>query len=173
MILVESVEVKEKTKIIVGIGEFKVAKAPAELITFNLGSCVGIALYDVMHKVGGLAHVALPCSANMGSSHQRDSRFADVALPLMIKKMKEMGAKQSFMVAKIAGGADMFGLPPGTPSQFDIGRQNVEKVKKYLQEAGIMVVAEEILGNLPRTMEFDLTTGKVMLKTAQMETRYL
>ena len=164
---------KEKTKIIVGIGEFKVAKAPAELITFNLGSCVGIALYDVMHKIGGLAHVALPCSASTGSLHQQDSRFADVALPLMLKKMEEMGARRSFMVAKIAGGADMFGLPPGAPSQFDIGRKNVERVKEYLQEIGIMIVAEEILGNIPRTMGFDLATGKVMLKTSQMETRYL
>ncbi|MBC7189467.1 chemotaxis protein CheD [Candidatus Aerophobetes bacterium] len=163
----------EKKKIIVGIGEFKVAKAPAELITFNLGSCVGVALYDIMHNIGGLAHVALPCSAVMEGSHQPDSRFADVALSLMIKKMEEMGAKRSFMVAKIAGGADMFGLSPDTPSQFDIGRQNVESVKKYLQGVGIMIVAEETLGNIPRTMEFDLTTGKVMLKTSQMETRYL
>jgi len=159
----------------VGIGEFKVAKAPAVLVTHNLGSCVGVALYDVYHKIGGLAHITLPSYRDMGARNKnsQDAKFADSAIPLMIKMMEEAGAKLNFTVAKIAGGADMFGLPSNAPFELDIGRQNVEAVKHCLQEHGIKVVAEEVLGSIPRTMELDLATGKVTLKTAQMEIRYL
>jgi len=155
-----------KKKIIsIGIGEFYVAKAPAVLITHNLGSCVGVALYDRWSRIGGLAHITLPSYKSFGDKRKNDARFADVAIFLMIERMKEMGAREGFIVAKIAGGADMFGLSPGVPDSFDIGRENVEAVRFCLQKQGINIAGEEVLGKVPRTMEFDLNTGKVALKT--------
>lgn len=161
-----------KKVINVGVGQLRVAKAPVILITNNLGSCVGIALYDAYHKIGGLAHITLPSYQFTKYTQEESSKFADSAILLMLKKMEEMGTSYFFTIAKIAGGGDMFGLPD-TPSELDIGRQNVEAVRKYLQEYGIEVVAEEVLGSIPRTMELDLNTGKVILRTAQRETRFL
>jgi len=157
----------------VGIGQLKVAKAPVVLVTHNLGSCVGVALYDVYRKIGGLAHITLPSYTTINNLQNENPKFADSAIPLMIKKMEEMGAQCSFMIAKIAGGADMFGLPSNAPFELDIGKQNVEAVKHCLQKYGINVVAEEVLGSIPRTMELDLATGKVVLRTAQRKTRFL
>ncbi|MCD6574375.1 chemotaxis protein CheD [Candidatus Aerophobetes bacterium] len=159
----------------VGIGEFKVAKAPAVLVTHNLGSCVGVALYDVYHKIGGLAHITLPSYRDMGTRNKnsRDAKFADSAIPLMIEMMEEAGAKLNFTVAKIAGGADMFGLPSNIPFKLDVGRQNVDKVKYCLKKYGIILAAEEVLGNIPRSMELDLDTGKVTLRTSQRKERFL
>ena len=161
----------EKT-VIVGIGEFRVARAPAVLITHNLGSCIGVALYDVRQRIGGLAHITLPSYKAMGSPQGKEVKFADTAIPLMLKEMEKMGAHRSFMIAKIAGGADMFGLP-GNFSEMDIGRQNVEAVKDCLKRCGINLVAEEVLGSIPRTMELDLITGRVILRTSQKKTRFL
>jgi len=157
----------------VGIGEFKVTKAPGMLITHNLGSCVGIALYDISSKIGGLAHIMLPSYKKINAAQNHNPKFADAAIPLMIKEMEKIGAQKIFTVGKIAGGGDMFGLPPDSPLELNIGKQNIEMVKKYLQKYGIRIVAEEILGNIPRTMGLDLDTGKVTLKTAQKEERVL
>lgn len=157
----------------VGIGQLKVAKAPVVLVTHNLGSCVGVALYDFYHKIGGLAHITLPSYLAIDNLQNKNPKFADSAIPLMIKEMEEMGAQRSFMIAKIAGGADMFGLSSDAPFDLDIGRRNVEAVKHCLQKYGIKVVAEEVLGSIPRTMELELATGKVVLRTAQRETRFL
>jgi len=164
-----------KKIISVGVGQLKVARSPSVLVTYNLGSCVGVAIHDIYNKIGGLAHVTLPRyihSDKKDFAENHSFKFADTAIPLMIKKMEDMGANRSFMVAKIAGGADMFGLPD-TAFELDIGKQNVEMIKELLQEYGINIVAEEVLGCIPRTMELDLNTGKVTLKTAQMEIRYL
>jgi len=157
----------------VGVGQLRVAKPPAILVTNNLGSCVGVALYDGYHKIGGLAHITLPSYRFIKDTPSEESpKFADSAIPLMIKKMEEMGAQRFFTTAKIAGGGDMFSLPD-TPFELDIGRQNVEAVRKYLQEYSIKVVAEEVLDSIPRTMGLDLNTGKVILRTAQRKTRFL
>ena len=158
----------------VGIGQLEVARAPAVLVTHNLGSCVGVALYDLHHKIGALAHITLPsCTGINSSCKKKNDKFADTAIPLMIRKMEEIGAQRGFTIAKIAGGADMFDLPSNAPFELDIGRQNVEAVKHCLQKYGITIVAEEVLGNIPRTMELDLATGKVTLKTSQRKTRFL
>jgi len=157
----------------VPIGQFKVARAPIVLITHNLGSCVGIALYEVYHKIGGLAHITLPSYKAIDNLQEKNPKFADTALPLMIEKMKEIGANISFMVAKIAGGGDMFGLLPNAPLELDIGKQNVQAVRRCLQQYSIKVITEEVLGTIPRTMELDLNTGKVTLRTAQRKTRFL
>lgn len=157
----------------VGIGEFKVARAPTLLVTHNLGSCVGVALYDIYCRIGGLAHIMLPSYRKINNNQNTNPKFADNAIPMMIEEMEKIGAQRIFMVGKIAGGGDMFGLPSDAPFELDIGRQNVEAVRCWLQKYSIKIVAQEVLGNIPRTMELDLNTGIVTLRTAQKEARFL
>ena len=153
------------------IGGFRVSTAPDVLITHNLGSCVGVALYDVFSKIGALAHISLPDSKSM-EGENRSPKFADVAISLMIKEMENYGANRIYIIAKIAGGGNMFNLK-NLPIEMDIGAQNVLAVRKYLAKEGIRIIADDTLGHYPRTMEFELETGKVTLKTKMKGEKYL
>ena len=90
----------------VGMADYKVGRAPASLISYGLGSCIGISLYDPQAKVGGLLHIMLPDSTQARPT-DNPAKFADTGLPLMLQKVLELGASRSRLVAKMAGGAQM------------------------------------------------------------------
>jgi len=161
-----------KRTISVPIGEFRISTAPDVLITHNLGSCVGIALYDAFSKIGGLAHISLPNNEENINGKSKDPKFANVAISSMIKKMENIGANRIYIIAKIAGGGNMFNLK-NLPLEMDVGAQNVLAVKKYLARQGIRIIADDTLGHHPRTMEFELETGKITLRTKMKREKYL
>ncbi|MDN5330922.1 MAG: chemotaxis protein CheD [Tepidanaerobacteraceae bacterium] len=148
----------------VGMGEYKTAKAPALLVSFGLGSCVGVALYCGAKKIGGLAHIMLPDSSLTGKSDFNPGKFADTAIDLLILEMRNKGANTKKLVAKIAGGAQMFQLKSEN-SVMMIGKRNVEAVRKKLSELNIDLIAEDVEGNYGRTIEFCCDTGKLTVKT--------
>ena len=91
----------------IGISDLNVARSPDVLMTYALGSCVGICLYDRAKKIGGLSHIMLPdSSASHGAA--QPYRFADTAIPILVQKMVLLGANKRALTAKIAGGARMF-----------------------------------------------------------------
>ncbi|MGB9792886.1 MAG: chemotaxis protein CheD [Thermacetogeniaceae bacterium] len=147
----------------VGIAELKVAKAPINLSTAGLGSCVGICLYDPQAKVGGLAHIMLPDS-NQNKNSPNKAKFADTAVPALISEMVKLGASKSRIVAKIAGGAQMF-VFSNASEVMRIGERNVEAVKKALAKEGIPLVAQDTGGNYGRTIELCTTTGNLYIRT--------
>lgn len=152
-------------KISVGIGELSINKAPVILETRGLGSCVGVALYDEVKKIGALAHVMLP-SSRISSNYDEDNfntrfRYADYSIPYIIDKMNHMGSLKSNLVAKIIGGASMFKRKSNT---LNIGNQNVEAVRKVLINNNIKIAAEEVGGEIGRTVIFDLSSGAVLIK---------
>ena len=146
----------------VGIGEVKIGKPPLMLQAVALGSCVGLALYDNVLKVGGLAHVMLPISPKNNSFKIEGSegKFADIAVPFLVEELVKNGANKTRLVAKIVGGSKMFEFN-NSSAVSDIGQRNVQAIKDILQEMNIPIVAEETGGNYGRTMVFDLKTGKV------------
>ncbi|MDI3537987.1 MAG: chemotaxis protein CheD [Bacillota bacterium] len=146
----------------VGMADLAVGKEPVVLVTIGLGSCVGVALYDDQTKVGGLAHIMLP-EAN-GLAVTNPAKFADTALPLLVKKMEELGANPRRLTAKIAGGAQMFRLAQPT-EMMRIGERNTEAVLNWLRAAGIRVVAQDTGGSWGRTIELDTSTGELRVKT--------
>ncbi len=139
--------------ITVGISDLQVAKGSDVLVTYALGSCVGICLYDQSVKVGGLSHIMLPSSTLNANSAQTPMRFADTAIIMLIKKMEAMGASKSRMKAKIAGGAQMFATVSNS-SIANIGQRNVQAVKAVLQQQGIQIVADDTGKNYGRTLHF-------------------
>lgn len=159
-------------KIKVGIGDLRVATSPSVLITSNLGSCVGVALYDSIKLIGGLAHITLP-SRNQVPKEQNLFKFADTAIPILIKKIARMGASPPRIVAKIAGGGDMFPFQTQTLSLMDVGSRNVAAVRESLRKNGIELLGEETRGNMPRSMEFNLANGAVILRTKGKKDRTL
>lgn len=157
-------EVKE---IRVGIADLNVICSPGKLITVGLGSCVGIALYDQYQKIGGLAHIMLPDSAQFNNI-TNPLKFADLAIPDLVEKLISLGANQRNMKAKIAGGASMFSFSDKSMIM-DIGSRNCSAVKTALQKLNIPVLAEDVGGNRGRTMVLDTVNGIVQIKTVGLE----
>ncbi len=147
----------------VGMADYKVGRNPDSLISYGLGSCVGIALYDPLSKIGGLAHIMLPDSTQARSA-ENPAKFADTALPLMLDEIIRMGALKSRITAKIAGGAQMFTFANAT-DVMRVGERNVEAVKLVLRRLDIRIIAEDTGGNYGRTVELKLDTGGYRIKT--------
>ena len=147
----------------VGMADYKVGKSPATIISYGLGSCIGISLYDPQTKIGGLLHIMLPDSKQARAS-DNPAKFADTGLPLMLNDVVKAGASKSRLVAKIAGGAQMFAFANATDIM-RVGARNAEAVKKILHGMGIKVIAEDTGGTYGRTVSIDLTNGAYKVKT--------
>ena len=147
----------------VGMADYKVGRAPSTLISYGLGSCIGISLYDPQRKIGGLLHIMLPDSTQARTS-DNPAKFADTGIPLMINDVIALGASRSRLVAKIAGGAQMFAFSNATDIM-RVGTRNAETCKQILKRNGIRVIAEDTGGNYGRTVSIDLSNGSYKVKT--------
>jgi len=147
----------------VGMADYKTGMSPASLISYGLGSCVGIALYDPVAKIGGLAHIMLPDSTQARPS-DNPAKFADTCLPLMMAEMIRLGAVKNRLWAKIAGGAQMFSFT-NTTDIMRVGERNSEAVKLVLKKLGLKVAAEDCGGTYGRTVELKLDSGAFRIKT--------
>jgi chemotaxis protein CheD len=147
----------------VGMADYKVGRAPSTIISYGLGSCIGISLYDPQTKAGGLLHIMLPDSTQARPT-DNPAKFADTGLPLMLRDVLELGASRSRLVAKIAGGAQMFAFANATDIM-RVGARNAEAAKKILKELNIRLLSEDTGGNYGRTVQIDLNDGVYKVKT--------
>lgn len=147
----------------VGIAELKTAFAPVSIITTGLGSCVGICLWDPIIKVGGMVHIMLPDSTQVKTVHNK-AKYADSGIAMLIEQMSKLGANPHRLVAKIAGGSQMFNFP-GSSNLIRIGERNVQTVKSILEASKIKILAEDTGGNYGRTIEFYTNNGHLLVKT--------
>ncbi|MEG1754484.1 MAG: chemotaxis protein CheD, partial [Christensenella sp.] len=115
--------------ITVGIADINIAKNEDILVTYALGSCVGICLYDSQIKLAGLAHIMLPSSLQLVNVTNQPYKFADTGIKELLKMMKVNGANPMRLRAKIAGGAQMFAALTNS-SLANIGGRNTEAVKQ-------------------------------------------
>ncbi len=159
--------IEKEDEIIVGIGEYKVAHNPSVLKTLGLGSCVGVALYDPKKRIGGLAHVMLPGRSRKSKS----TKYAYDAIELMIDDMISLGAEKKNIIAKMAGGAQIFKFM--TLDILKVGNRNIDSIRRKLKEENIKIVAEDIGGNKGRNMFFYTKTGRVLIKYSNGEERWL
>jgi len=151
--------------IAVGISDFKISKAPDTLVTYALGSCVGIALYDPRSAIGGLSHIMLPSSSLRADGTIDDRmKYADTAIPDLISELERKGAGRRAMVAKIIGGANMFNMT-GTSFVETIGDRNIAAARGELARLGIPIIAEDVGSNYGRTVYFQLADGKVKVQS--------
>lgn len=153
-----------KKMIKVGMAEFKTAKTPDVLTTLGLGSCIGICLYDKQAKIAGLAHIMLPSSTQIKNNSNK-AKFADTAIKMLLSDIIDLGAARRKIVAKIAGGAQMFAFSNNANDLMKIGFRNAEATKSILQECRIPILSEDTGGNYGRTIEFDLSNGDLLIKT--------
>ena len=147
----------------VGIADYKVGKAPQQIISYGLGSCIGISLYDSQTKIGGLLHIMLPDSTQ-ARAQENHAKFADTGVPLMLQEVLKLGASKGRLLAKLAGGAQMFSFANAS-DVMRVGLRNAEAAKKALAKEGIRIVAEDTGGTYGRTVQLDLNTGEYKIKT--------
>lgn len=147
----------------VGMADLKTCVSPDSVTTLGLGSCVGIAIRDTANKIGGLAHVMLPDSTAMRNSQSNIAKFADTGIEELVRQMEALGAKRSRMVAKIAGGADMFNFQ-GNSSIGLVGERNVIATKAKLNELKIPILAEDTGANYGRTVIFYPESGEFHIR---------
>jgi chemotaxis protein CheD len=157
--------------ITIGIAEMKISESPASFVTYALGSCVGICLYDSVRKAGGLGHILLPHFPK-DSSNEQLHRYADTCLPEMVKAMERMGCMRSRITAKIAGGAKMFSVANDCGFG-NIGARNIAAVKEALQKLQVRIVAEDTGLNYGRTVYFYTESGQMVIKSCTMGTKTL
>jgi chemotaxis protein CheD len=147
----------------VGIAEYRIAEPPERLTTIGVGSCVVIALYDTVKRIGGMVHILLP---NAGEERypSNPAKFADRGIGLTLAYMEKQGALRRDIVAKIFGGAQMFLILQNT-ALMKIGERNIAAVKEELKKLDLKIVAEDIGGNSGRSIVFDLHDGSVRVRS--------
>lgn len=139
----------------------KLARDSGTIITYALGSCVGICLYDPILHIGSLTHILLPLNMEAGRDHV--FKYADTGIREALKQMTAKGSARARIVAKIAGGAKMFELSGGTIGS--IGLRNVDSVRMTLKKEGIRILGEDVGGTFARTLLFDLSTGQACIRS--------
>jgi len=148
--------------IVVGMADLKVAKHPDTLTTLGLGSCVGITLFDKVRKIGGMAHCMLP--TYKGFEGQNIAKFVDSAVIELINQLVRIGASRPALVAKIAGGAHMFGRSQNS-DMLKIGERNAAAGLAILRQLSIPVQANDTGGSHGRTIELNIETGALKIRT--------
>lgn len=153
--------------ITVNISDMKVSSNPDDvLVTYSLGSCVGVAIYDPLQKIGGLIHCMLPLSkVDPEKAREVPYMFVDTGLPLMMQTLLNMGADKKRLVAKVAGGAVLL----DDNGMFRIGERNHIVVRKLLWKNNILISSEDVGGTLARTMYLHINDGKIIIKSAGKE----
>jgi len=151
----------------IGMADLNVGRAGEKLRTTGLGSCVGLTLYDPAAKIGGMAHVMLPSSSISRDAQLNRAKYADTAIPELVRKMEEAGAKLTRLTAKLAGGAQMFLAAAPLAESMRIGPRNVEACKEALMSFNIPIEAEDTGGNYGRTIELDCSTGALLVRSVQ------
>ncbi|EXG83111.1 chemotaxis protein CheD [Saccharibacillus sacchari] len=156
----------EKNLVKVGMADLNVVGNSGILRTTGLGSCVGLTLYDPQIKVAGMAHVMLPSSDIARESQINVAKYADTALPVLVDKLVDLGASKRRLVAKMAGGAQMFAFA-GSGDTMRIGPRNVESCKEMLKKLGISLYSEDTGANYGRTIEISSETGILTIRSVQ------
>jgi len=141
-----------------------VSNNPADsMVTYALGSCIAVAVYDPAAKVGGLLHYMLPDSTlDAGKARETPGMFADTGIPLLFKSCYGMGADKKRMVVKVAGGASIL----DESNFFRIGQKNIMAMRKLFWRNNILIDAEDTGKNFNRTVRLDVGTGRVFIKRA-------
>lgn len=146
----------------VGMADLAVCSAPDGLTTLGLGSCVGVAIRDPMTKIGGLAHVMLPDSTRI-KNNTNLYKFADTGIEELVRQLVEKGASRTRLVAKIAGGAQMFAFQ-NKSDMVRVGENNVNASKMKLAELKIPLLAEDTGADYGRTVIFYPETGDFVIR---------
>jgi chemotaxis protein CheD len=133
------------------------------LVTYALGSCIGVAVYDPVAGVGGLLHFMLPDSTlDQNKAKESPAMFADTGIPLLFKACYRLGADKKRMIVKVAGGASIL----DDTNYFRIGQKNITALRKIFWKNNVLIEREDTGKNHNRTVRLSIADGKVLVRTA-------
>ena len=150
------------SKLTVGIADMKMLQGEGILVTYALGSCIGLCFHDPRLRLGALLHIMLPLNMETGRSHPM--KYADTGIKETLKALEAKGAMRSRMTVKIAGGAKMFEVSGGG-GLGNIGQRNIESVHAILKRENLRLSGEHTGGTVARTMLFDVVTGQACIRS--------
>ncbi len=152
------------SEVVVGIADLKVSNKPSDvLITYALGSCVAVVIYDPVVKVGGLLHYMLPDSSlDADKARGNPPMFADTGIQLLFRSCYAFGADKRRIITKVAGGASIL----DNTNYFRIGEKNVMALRKIFWRNKVFIEAEDTGSNYNRTVFLNIADGKVMVKNS-------
>ena len=151
-------------QVVVGVGDMRAsASADDEIVTFALGSCIGLAAHDPVAGVGGLLHAMLPLSTmDPAKAAANPHVYVDTGVPALFRECYRLGARKERMIVKLAGGG--FNGPTDRSDHFEIGKRNLLTLRKLLWKNGVLLHGEDVGGvNVPRTLRLNVATGAVTL----------
>jgi chemotaxis protein CheD len=149
--------------ITVNVSDARCSADPADvLVTYSLGSCIGVCLYDPAVKVAGLLHYQLPeSSLDLSKAKENPFMFADSGVNALLAQMQARGAEKRRLKVRLAGGASML----NDASSFNIGKRNHAAIRKILWRHGMFVTSEDVGGDAPRTLSFAVVDGALIIKS--------
>jgi chemotaxis protein CheD len=148
--------------IVVGVSDMSVSDDPeSSIVTYSLGSCIGVAIHDPVARVGGILHFMLPESElDSKKAITNPFMFCDTGIPALFKAAYNLGAKKQRMKVVIAGGSQIL----DQDGFFNIGKRNVIATKKMFWRNNVFIDHEDTGGNANRTIRLDVNSGRVLLK---------
>jgi chemotaxis protein CheD len=154
----------EDQEVVVKVADLATATAGQVLVTYGLGSCVAILLYDDFKRVAGMAHIMLP-SHTLARRPDRPGKTPQTAVPTLLELMIELGAERRRITARLVGGASLFASlsPPGS---IQMGERNVVACRDVLNQLGIPLVTEQVGGESGRSVWFYASDGKAIIRSA-------
>ena len=153
--------------VIVGISEMAVSdRADDVLITYSLGSCLGVTFYDPIQRVGGMIHCMLPLSQiDLTKAKETPCMFVDTGVVKLLQEMFNHGCKKSSMIVRVAGGSAVL----DSKGLFKIGERNFTVFRKILWKNSMLIKAEDVGGNISRTIRLEISTGRFIVKSGGEE----
>ena len=149
---------------IVGVADMKVSnQADDTIVTYSLGSCIGLAIHDPQAGVGGMLHYMLPDSAiDAVKAKNNPFMFADTGIPALFKQVYALGAKKIRIKVFVAGGAEIM----EQEGIFNLGRQNYSALMQILNKNDVSIWKQAVGGYSNRTIKMEITSGNIYLKTS-------
>lgn len=147
----------------VSVSGMKVSNHPEDiLITYSLGSCLGLTLYDPAVRVGGMIHCMLPLSKiDKIKAQATPAMFVDTGIPALLQAMYDLGARKSRLLVNVAGCASLL----DDKKLFRIGERNRTVLRKVLWKNDIMIASEDCGGTVSRTLILYIANGRTTVKS--------
>jgi chemotaxis protein CheD len=159
---------RQAAAITVGLGAMHVtADDQAVLVTFALGSCLGVAVYDAVARVGGLLHAMMPMAGiDEAKARAQPALFVETGVPALFRACYELGAQKERMLVRLAGAASING---GEQDRFQIGKRNLLMARQLFWKNGVLVHAQDVGGTAWRNMTLQMRTGEVTVRGTSSE----
>jgi len=151
-------------RVVVGLAELAVSNNPSSILTtYALGSCIGVTIYDPVVRVGGLLHAMLPDSTiDNAKAQAHPGMFVDTGMAALLRAACQMRADKRRLRIYLAGGARIM----DDQKLFNIGSRNLAAFAECLRQENLHVNAEQVGGQVNRTIGLSIETGRITLKVS-------